>query len=199
MKNHKKERKVNKSTRWDCDVSLLRGIPNTFPSFHNWNTTNNMSSKCIDNRFNMCHTCNSWVEQSEIDNHPCWDYTNSHNIADIDMLPVGSIPNNIIESYEPFENEISPGDLKQIEKEPDIEETIIEHTHEPDIVLTPFEEDVPKYVISTEENYNCTQCDICDDNLTIVFDEELDEWIFPECIENEKKIVHAECFLYAFG
>lgn len=200
MNSHKDTRKRNKSTRWDCDVSLIRGIPNTFPSFHNWSTKNQMFYTGSDERFNMCHTCNSWVAQVDIYNHPCWDYKNNDDILDMDMFPVGHIPNDKREHYIPESFEELDTDVHKSEslEELDTDVNKSESFEELDTDNTLCEEVVPKYVISTEENYDCNTCSICDNRLILIFDEELDEWIFTGCIENDNKVVHEECFLCAF-
>lgn len=62
----------NKSTRWDCDVRLWRGIPYSTPSFHGWIYTGS-DPPSVDTNFYVCHHCDTNVPESEVYQHPCWD------------------------------------------------------------------------------------------------------------------------------
>lgn len=174
--------KRNKSTRWDCDTSLLRGIPNTFPSFHGWSNKSLGFYTGTNTRFNMCSYCNSWVPHSDISTHPCWDFiSNDINILDSAMLPIGETTCDL------------NGENVQTMVIDNTPENEVHDSIDGDIIE---EEPASKYVISTEENYDCTECNICGERLNLSFDDELDEWIFTDCVENDYKVVHEFCFSY---
>lgn len=158
-----------KSTRWDCDVQLWRGIPDSFPSFHGWgNGRHEMSSlKTRDSRFFACHHCNTYVPEVDVPKHQCWDYSmreedNNH-------------PNNT----EPSKSDsLDDGyvcewdDWKKEEEEP---------------------EPIPKYVIATEENSVDGKCFLCKERLDLKYDQDEEEWIYPGCINVDDKIAHELC------
>ena len=177
-----------KSTRWDCDTSLLRGIPNTFPAFHGWSNKSSGFYTGTNTRFNMCSICNSWVAHSDISTHPCWDFkVEEINILDSAMLPLGET------TYVSHSEIVNTKEQSMvIDNTPEIE---VPESIDGDII---DEEPASKYVISTEENYDCTECNICGERLILSFDDELDEWIFTDCVENDYKVVHEFCFSSLF-
>ena len=178
-----------KSTRWDCDTTLFRGIPNTVPLFHGWSNKSSGFYTGTNTRFNMCSICNSWVSHADIETHSCWD----SNVDEQDILNGGMFPvegaTDILYNHT-YNSTEEPMDVENV-SEMEVPESFVEDE-------TISDEPVPKYVISTEENYESSECNICGELLVLSFDEELDEWIFTDCVENENKVVHEFCFSCLF-
>ena len=55
-------------TRWDCDVKLWRGVPYSFPAFHDWPVSafDIVLSSTASLRYICCRTCFQWVPESSI-------------------------------------------------------------------------------------------------------------------------------------
>jgi hypothetical protein len=156
----------------------------------------------------MCYTCNSWVDQIDIDSHTCWDINvDEKHMLDSAMLPLGS------EAEVIFNNNIQYQVIKTPEEQMDIDDTIdiqvpesnectiIEEIQVPESNLCTIKKEtkseIQAFVISTEENYECTSCELCGVNFVLTFDDDLDEWIIHGCVEFGNKIFHKSCFLFS--
>jgi len=214
-----------KSTRWDCDCMLFRGIPDTFPSFHGWSDKNyGFYTRKNDARFNMCYTCNSWVDQIDIDSHTCWDTNvDERCILDSAMLPLGretdvafnsniqsqvvTTPKEPMDLDDTIDIQVPESNEFTIIEEIQVPEsnacTIIEEIQSPESNYCTIKEEIKpeiqQFVISTEENYECTSCEICGGNFVLTFDDDLDEWIINGCVEFENKILHEYCFSFEYS
>lgn len=154
----------NKSTRWDCDVGLWRGIPATPPSFYGWNMETRSFEKKNppDKRFYVCHHCNTYVEQQDVSGHPCWD-----------------TPVKIIEDEEDEEEDFD-NDWENFKKN------------------TP-EKKHHSFVVVTDENEGDGRCSLCLERMKLEYDLDLEEWVYIDCIEIERKAIHKECHNIASG
>ena len=172
----------NKSTRWDCDVSLWRGIPDSFPSFHGWRrvTPERPSHPVRDPRFFACHHCNNYVPEVDVPNHPCWDYPrSSEEQKNLEKTPlIGAEPSNTESSDDGYMCDWNDWRKKEEEAPADV---------------------APKYVIATDENSIDGRCPVCTDRLVLQFDQDEEEWVYPGCISVDGRAVHEECHLVAFG
>lgn len=171
-----------KSTRWDCDVNLWRGIPDSFPSFHGWRraTPERPSQHVRDSRFFVCHHCNTCVPEVDVPNHPCWDHPRKNEEKkDPDNTPFNlSEPPNTESSDDGY---VCDRNDWCEEEEEEVEEA------------------TPKHVIATDENSTNGRCPLCMDRLVLQYDQDEEEWIYPGCIIVDGKVVHEECQRVAFG
>lgn len=171
-----------KSTRWDCDVHLWRGIPDSFPSFHGWGDGSRPEKSSIptrDARFFACHHCNTYVPDLDVPKHPCWDYPMTEEEK--------NIPENTpLNKPEPSDSDsIDDGDVCVWDdwcKEEEEEKT----------------ESIPKYVIATEENSVDGTCFLCKERLDLKYDQDEEEWIYPGCMNVDGKIAHEMCHSVVF-
>jgi hypothetical protein len=135
-----------KSTRWDCDARLWRGIPDRIPRFHGWH----LGEPVQDSRFVVCHHCRTYVPQGGVWSHPCWDIPDS-----------------------------DPGLAAPAENDATDEE--------------PAEETPRKYVVATEENAGDNKCRLCGDRTRLEVDQDLEDWIYPDCVLVLGRVLHEEC------
>jgi len=142
-----------KNRRWDCDVSLQSGIPNTFPLFHGWKESRRKIVFGSKN-FHTCFSCGEWVSDIDIDTHLC-----TKDYQDIEII-------------EPME----------------VEEENCFFEEDEEIV----EEDLV-YVITTDDNYEVQRCLLCQDLMKLEFLQEIDEWVFMDCVEYENSVLHKFC------
>ena len=154
----------NKSTRWDCDVQLWRGIPKTIPTFHGWNVG---APPERDARFYVCHHCNANVPEVDVPRHPCWDTPVENNgtttVSEEETTPGSSMTD------EEFSRHWEPEEEQERKKTP------------------------RSYVVATEENEGDGKCFLCTERLTMVFDQDLEEWVFEDCILVHGKVLHETC------
>ena len=174
-----------KSTRWDCDVHLWRGIPDSFPSFYGWNSGGSAPSSIPtrDARFFVCHHCNTYVSDVDAPIHPCWDYRitgdnrdppNNTPLNDSESLGSGSSEDGYVCDWDDWRKEEEEKRKKEFEAK-------------------------PKYVIATEENCIDGKCSLCMEKLVLKFDHDEEDWIYPGCIHVDGKIAHEECHLILSG
>ena len=66
--------------KWDLDVGLRLGIPNTFPLFHGW-VESRKKIVFYSKNFHNCIDCGEWVSEIDIDTHNCFKHF-QENIID---------------------------------------------------------------------------------------------------------------------
>ena len=174
-----------KSTRWDCDVNLWRGIPDGFPSFYGWRSATPQGPpqppSVQDPRFFVCHHCNSYVPEVDVPHHPCWDHPVEEKEED-DKCQIENPPANV---SGPTGSEASDDgyvcDWDNWRKEERGEEV------------------AAKYVIATDENSKDGLCPLCTNRLQLEFDQDEEEWVYPGCVSVDGTAVHEECHLISLG
>lgn len=75
-------------------------------------------------------------------------------------------------------------DFQNIDKI-DIEENIVEETEE---------EDPHPYVIATDENYESMRCNICQEVMKLNYLQDIEEWVFIDCVEYDGSSIHKMCY-----
>lgn len=168
-----------KSTRWDCDVNLWRGIPDSFPSFHGWRSgvihgSSDYSEPTTDSRFYVCHHCNSYVPEVDVPSHSCWDYSEGKDGEDKldDTPPTISDPPRKDYYYDGHVHDRSDWRKAKIP-----------------------EKDRPKFVLASEENTpENGKCYLCMERLRLQYDNDSEEWIYPGCIRIDEGVVHEACY-----
>ena len=153
----------NKSTRWDCDVGLWRGIPVSNPSFHGWMYTGS-DPPCTDTKFYVCHHCNTNVPERSVAQHPCWD----EPVVEIKDEP---LQHGAMEPEE-FKNHWEDGFEEECKEEEGKREFLI---------------------ATDDNTKDQGRCSLCTEKMKLEFDLDLENWILPGCIMVDGKTMHREC------
>ena len=51
----------------------------------------------------------------------------------------------------------------------------------------------PVYVVATEDNEHLSRCNLCKDRLRLEYMQDIEEWVYADCIEHEGVLVHKLC------
>lgn len=79
-----------------------------------------------------------------------------------------------------------PEDSEDPEDPEDTEDT--EDTEDPE-----DPEQQPVYVVATEDNEHLSKCNLCKDRLRLEYIQDIEEWVYTDCVEHGGVIVHKLC------
>ena len=171
----------NKSTRWDCDVKLWRGIPCSIPSFYGWKNIDNplRGQDPSDTRFYACHHCNTFVPESEVPGHSCWNVstdvtTSKYDTTALDEGVSETTPSGVLDHG--FSTHW--GDANEDEEE---------STEEPPCFVEITDE--------VEEIHNNGKCFLCSDRMKMEYKQDLEFWVYKDCVLVLNRVVHKECYM----
>ncbi|CAM9555371.1 unnamed protein product [Ectocarpus sp. 8 AP-2014] len=51
------------------------------------------------------------------------------------------------------------------------------------------------YVVATEDNEHLSRCNLCTDRMRMDFRQDINEWVYMDCVEHEGVLVHKLCKL----
>lgn len=54
-------------------------------------------------------------------------------------------------------------------------------------------EEQPVYVVATEDNEHLSRCNLCKDRLRLEYIQDIEEWVYTDCVEHEGVLVHQLC------
>lgn len=178
-------------TRWDCDVKLWRDVPCSFPAFHGWplSSLDIVQSSTASVRYICCGACYEWVpECSRYHNclskpAPRTKPSHAHLISDTDVIAATAAASATLTT------------------DSTANDTTIDYDN------TPFSEDLgleentkqSVYVVVTDDNEDAHICGICSQRMRLEFVQDIEEWVFMDCVEHDRVPVHELCRDCVYG
>lgn len=146
-------------TRWDCDVRLWRGVPCTFPAFHDWPPSLSFNddkddlvlSSTASLRYVWCPACYTWIPEN----------ARHHACTAPSPAPAPAPATEDSGHWEDSEEESAPK--------------------------------ASVYVVATEENDDNHMCALCTQRMRLQFIQDIEQWVFMDCVEHEGLTIHEFC------
>ncbi|CAN0247721.1 unnamed protein product [Ectocarpus sp. 6 AP-2014] len=67
------------------------------------------------------------------------------------------------------------------------------HHQQSDVTEESDTEEQSAYVVATEDNEHLSRCNLCTDRMRMNFRQDIEEWVYMDCVEHEGVLVHKLC------
>ena len=170
-------------TRWDCDVKLWRDVPCSFPAFHGWplSSLDIVQSSTASVRYICCGACYEWVPTCSRYHNCLSKRSHAHLISDTDVTAATAATSAASAAL--------------------TTDSTIDYDNNPFSKDLGVEENTKQsvYVVVTDDNEDADICSICSQRMRLEFIQDIEEWVFMDCVERDGVPVHELCRDCVYG